>query len=932
MTRATANCSVDHYRVKAYYSRASTTLAISSIKYGPIFHGQVNVDVVGTYFEDKQLDTLLRIGDGATYATCNKVTQTVSSWTDTVLRIGTLNLTGLSGNSLYFFVVKNPGLGNEQIVSYGPVTRVPLPASPDGTTQLYLNTYSDATTGWTYQLNGGSQTLGNNVSTNRLWNWETTAPPTTGVGPTAPYEGGGYVYVESGSATAGDVFTMTRSSLDFSTNIYWLQFKWLKRGSANASLYVDFSDNSFSTYSTFTVFENTTDTLTSGEAIWRDCFIPCDNYFTSGTVQYRFRVILNAISFSDVAIDTVLHTYDARPQVFSITNVDDEDFLDNELAVKISGLLLGATQGTSIVVLGSSATYSSATKVTQTKIRSWADTAIYFDVTQGALTDGTLYLYVVKDPGGAGEEITPAYVVSVYKEKDTGWLPPTAIQGYGFSTNWTDATVANLSSDDGTEAYLAADQMVGNSQMFLQFGGVPSAIPDGVCITNLIHRFKLRLSSDTAPAYGRINLQPTYCIGDFTADPVFYWYPPPQSCTSPRSIKSNETAVLYTGDPITHEGYGWLPLSMLKPGTNVWWNIVLRADWYTSPQIPFTAGTLYMNYAHIKVGWAACSEAYITKLLTIGYLVNGSSVSIQGSGFGATQLDSVLLLSNEKGTITVLQTPTVWSNTSITFTLNVGALNTAEHVVLYFIRSYGKSYEYRSNPFKLKLADLSRVLATYSYPLNDYTSASDVAVWEYYTESTGVHTLGNNTSTADYWNWETTVTPTTGTGPSAPQEGAGYVYLEPGTYGSSGYMKNLVGLDISLYEVYVSFWYNKCGNFDGVESYFFVEPNVSWDYAEIHKFGWSHLGIDVPYNGTDVWRRVVVKLSDFYSGPTSSNLLSSVQWGIYSQSYNNQSDFGLDSFTVYVCAKRDAELLASGMVQAHVLSGDMAVDSLSVTM
>ena len=67
--------------------------------------------------------------------------------------------------------------------------------------------------------------------------------------------------------------------------------------------------------------------------------------------------------------------------------------------VVCSGLNFEAVQGTGKLELADSATYASATKVTQT-IDSWSDTSIQFDVVQGALTDNSVvYVFVTNDSG-----------------------------------------------------------------------------------------------------------------------------------------------------------------------------------------------------------------------------------------------------------------------------------------------------------------------------------------------------------------------------------------------------------------------------------------------------------------------------------------------------------------------------------------------------
>ena len=76
------------------------------------------------------------------------------------------------------------------------------------------------------------------------------------------------------------------------------------------------------------------------------------------------------------------------------------DVATSSTNVACVGLNFEAAQGTGKLELADSATYVSATKVTQT-IDSWSDTSIQFDVVQGALADNSIvYVFVTNDSGG----------------------------------------------------------------------------------------------------------------------------------------------------------------------------------------------------------------------------------------------------------------------------------------------------------------------------------------------------------------------------------------------------------------------------------------------------------------------------------------------------------------------------------------------------
>jgi len=83
----------------------------------------------------------------------------------------------------------------------------------------------------------------------------------------------------------------------------------------------------------------------------------------------------------------------------SITSVSvDNKLVLNETNVPIVGTSFGAIQGTGKVEIGDNSDYVTATKVTQT-IQSWNDTGITFDVVQGGLPEGVLYIFVTNDSG-----------------------------------------------------------------------------------------------------------------------------------------------------------------------------------------------------------------------------------------------------------------------------------------------------------------------------------------------------------------------------------------------------------------------------------------------------------------------------------------------------------------------------------------------------
>ncbi len=115
----------------------------------------------------------------------------------------------------------------------------------------------------------------------------------------------------------------------------------------------------------------------------------------TGTIQHWVHRSGNNVNVRYGVIDLTNVDNVQRP---SITNVEDEAFAVNEADVLIEGSLFEAVQGTGSVILSDTSTFGSGTEVTQT-VNTWSDTQINIDLVQGALPEGTLYLFVENDSG-----------------------------------------------------------------------------------------------------------------------------------------------------------------------------------------------------------------------------------------------------------------------------------------------------------------------------------------------------------------------------------------------------------------------------------------------------------------------------------------------------------------------------------------------------
>lgn len=121
---------------------------------------------------------------------------------------------------------------------------------------------------------------------------------------------------------------------------------------------------------------------------------------SGGSERCHMETIEN--SGSDPA--TLIVDYSQPPSIASVT---PDSFEAAETGVVIAGSAFEAAQGTGKVELGDNSDYGSANLEEQT-IEAWGDTEITFTVVQGALSIGTLYVFVTTDSAlvSSGSEIT----------------------------------------------------------------------------------------------------------------------------------------------------------------------------------------------------------------------------------------------------------------------------------------------------------------------------------------------------------------------------------------------------------------------------------------------------------------------------------------------------------------------------------------------
>jgi len=127
----------------------------------------------------------------------------------------------------------------------------------------------------------------------------------------------------------------------------------------------------------------------------------------------------------------------------TIVNLDDEEFYLAETNIILDGTNMEATQGTGKVEFSDNSTHGSGTLVSQT-INSWSNLQIDFDLVMGALSYGTLYVFVTNNVGKTS--VATTVDVSAGPAIDRGLFKTGSIVGVTNSLGFT--TTAFLIKDE----------------------------------------------------------------------------------------------------------------------------------------------------------------------------------------------------------------------------------------------------------------------------------------------------------------------------------------------------------------------------------------------------------------------------------------------------------------------------------------------------
>jgi len=418
---------------------------------------------------------------------------------------------------------------------------------------------------------------------------------------------------------------------------------------------------------------------------WADTSIQFDLVPTGFTQNNLWLYVTNAGGTVSNAWAVTVHLIPV------ITDAGDEDFAYNETNIVLTGTDFFATQtGVAKVELGDSATYGSATKVTQT-IDTWSDTSIQFDLVPTGFTQNNLWLYTTNSFGG----VSNAWAVTVH-------LIPTITDAGDeiFTVYETDITVT------GTDFY--ATQSTGKLEL-----GDNATYAAATKVTQSIDTW-----ADTSLQFdltiGALDVESLWLFasnsfgGVSNAWAVTVGLTPTVTAVGDDSIISNETDIVLTGDTFLNaQGTGKIELSdnaTYATGTKVtqsidtWANGSIQFDvvigsltdttlwaWVTN-DLGFRNATGYsfsMSYPVLP----AITDVDGDEILTV-YQTN---VVATGTDFGTnTGLADIELGDNAiyGSANLVSQSIDSWADTSIQFDVTIGALD-QENLWLYVTDSAG---------------------------------------------------------------------------------------------------------------------------------------------------------------------------------------------------------------------------------------------------
>jgi len=358
----------------------------------------------------------------------------------------------------------------------------------------------------------------------------------------------------------------------------------------------------------------------------------------------------------------------------AITDVSPSAVIDLETGVVITGTDFGATQGTGTVELGSTNDYATAAKVAQT-VTNWGDLSVTFTVAQGALSSGTVWVYVTGDNG----ETSPGYSISLvtapsitnvnpstFGDQDTGIV----ITGSNLGASQGTGTVELGDNSDYGSATLVEQTVTDWGDGSITFTAAQGALSEGnvwVFVTTDDGKTTAGLAATLVDLPAITNVNPT-------------------------SFIDAETGVIVTGSDFgASQGTGKIELgnnsdygsaTLVEQTVTNWGDGSLT---FTVAQGGLSAGGLWVfvttDNGHTSAGSAVTliDVPDITDVSPASVLDAQTGVVITGTDFLATQGTGKIELGSSStyaSATKVTQTVTNWGDASLTFTAVQGALST----------------------------------------------------------------------------------------------------------------------------------------------------------------------------------------------------------------------------------------------------------------
>jgi RHS repeat-associated protein len=316
--------------------------------------------------------------------------------------------------------------------------------------------------------------------------------------------------------------------------------------------------------------------------------------------------------------------------------------------VAIIGNNFGTTQGGSVVVLNGTAVPATV----------WSDTAITFTV-PGGVTSGSLMVSVAPSMNYSNPvdlEITAQPLPTTWLNEDVGLVSQTGSATYSNGT----FTVTEVGGGIGGTAdgmQFVYQPLDGDGSIIAQVTSNPMSVQAGVMIRETLNPSAADAFVYYYPNQSILEYRPT------TAASVAYQTGSCTNCNSEywlQLVRAGNTFTAYASG----DGVNWAQIgasATISMASNVY--IGLAA----------AGGTA--TFDNVSINSTAAPAPVITGLSATTASI-GSQVQVMGNNFGAAQSGSLLTLSGLPMTIDL------WSNTSIVFTIPVGATSGQLLVVL----------------------------------------------------------------------------------------------------------------------------------------------------------------------------------------------------------------------------------------------------------